>query len=89
MVYSIGRSVSIYKDKNLRASALPNLKFNFGMTEFQKWLNIIGTCKKYRCFIVSVCVCDFYSQVVKNKTMSYEQASFCLYNEWIKIVQAN
>ena len=28
-----------------------------------------------------VSVCDFYSQVVQNKTMSKEQASFCLDNK--------
>ena len=59
------------------------------MTEFQKWLNMIGTSKKYRCFIKLVSTCDFYSRVAKNETMSYEQASFCLYNEWIKIVHAH
>ena len=29
---------------------------------------------------------NFYSRDVNNKTKSKEQASFCLHNEWIKIV---
>ena len=68
---------------------LPSLILYFGMTEFQKWLNMVGrTCMKYRCFIVSRCV-RFLSRFVKNKTKSMEQASFCLYNGWIKIVHSN
>ena len=52
MVYSLKRSVSIYNNNDFRASALPSLILYFGMTEFQKWLNMYGKCKKYRCFIV-------------------------------------
>ena len=81
MVYSLRRSASIYNNNHFRASALSNLMLCFGMTKIQKWLNMVGTCKKHRCFIDGVCVCDFYSQVVQNKTMSKEQASFCLDNK--------
>lgn len=61
MVYSIEWSVSIYNDNNFRASVVPNLIFYFSMTEFQKWLNMSGKCKKQRCFIVSECVCFLFT----------------------------
>ena len=56
MVCSLRRSVSIYNNNNFRESALPNLTFYYGKTEFQKLLNMVGTCEKYRCFIVSECM---------------------------------
>ena len=38
---------------------------------------MVGKCRKYRWFIF-MSACDLYSQDVKIKTMSVEQASFCL-----------
>ena len=36
-----------------------------------------------------VSACNFYSGVVKDKTMTKEPSYFFLYNEWIKMVQRN
>ena len=40
MVYSLGRSVSIYDNNNFKQVYKTWHDF-----EFQKWLNMVGTCK--------------------------------------------
>ena len=51
------------------------------MTEFQKWLNMVGTCKKNRWFILS----DFMQFLfMRCEEQNNEQGTG---NEWIKILQ--